>query len=86
MYEILLTYKAEKDLGRLAKIDMRRIVRTLQKLDYPFPEGMDIRKIVNVVGFYRLGIGKIRVIFEVDKKQKQIWIRKIGYRGGMYRF
>jgi mRNA-degrading endonuclease RelE of RelBE toxin-antitoxin system len=86
MYEVLVTHKVEKELDRLARIDTRHIIRILQKLDYPFSESLDIKKIVNVVGFYRLRVGKMRVIFEIDKKQKQIWIRKVGYRGGMYRF
>ena len=35
-------------------------------------------------GFYRLRSGSVRAIFEILEKQKEIWVRKIDYRGSIY--
>lgn len=85
MYKIFLTKKAEKELDRLASIDIKKVLTILPKLSSPFSSTLNIKKLVNVSGFYRLRTGKIRVIFEIEQKKKQVWIRKIGYRGGVYR-
>lgn len=85
MYKALFTRKAEKELDKLARHDAKRVVKKLQKLTYPFPKNMDIRKLKGTEGFYRLRVGKLRVIFEVDSQQEEIWIRKAGYRGGFYK-
>lgn len=86
MYKILFTKKAEKDLDKLTRTDVIKIIKTLQNFTYPFPPHFDIKKLVNTPDFYRIRTGKIRIIFEIEHKQKTIWIRKAGYRGGIYRF
>lgn len=85
-YKIFFTKKAEKDLNKLAKIDAKSTVEKIAKITLPFPPELDIKKIPAVPRFYRLRIRKIRAIFELDKDKKEIWIRKIKYRGGVYRF
>lgn len=85
MYKVLFTRKSERELDRLAKRDAKNLLKKLSKLTYPLPSNLNIRKITRVKGFYRLRIGNIRVLFEVDFKRKEIWIRKVGYRGGFYR-
>ena len=84
MHRVFFTRKSEKDLQKLSPRDAKRVITKIQKLNFPFPANLDIKNIVGVEEFYRLRIGKIRVIFEIDKKRKEIWIRKIGYRGGIY--
>lgn len=86
MYKVLFTKKAEKGLDKLALKDIKSTLKKVSKLNYPFPKNFDIKGIVDVKGFYRLRSGKVRVIFEIDEKKGKIWIRKIGYRGGIYRF
>lgn len=83
-YKIFLTKKAEKNLTHLALHDAKHSIHRLQQLKVPFPNNLDIKKMTVTHGFYRLRSGSIRVIFEILDKQKEIWIRKIGYRGGMY--
>lgn len=36
-------------------------------------------------GYYRLRKGKIRIIFEVNKTQKAIFIEKVDFRGNIYK-
>ena len=86
MYEILFTKKAEKELGKLAYTDSQRLIQKLQKLSYPFVSNFDIVKMGGYEVFYRLRVGKVRAIFELDHKNKEIWIRKIKYRGSAYKF
>jgi mRNA-degrading endonuclease RelE of RelBE toxin-antitoxin system len=82
MHEVIFTKKAEKQLNKLARQDSRQIVNHIQKLTFPFPKNYDVKS-MNAKGFYRLRVGRVRVILDVDKKE--IWIRKVGYRGRIYK-
>ncbi len=83
-YKIFFTKKSEKNLTRLASFDAKNIIRRLQQLDVPFPNSLDIKKMSGTPGFYRLRSGSVRAIFEILEKQKEIWVRKIDYRGNIY--
>ncbi|MDP1722508.1 MAG: type II toxin-antitoxin system RelE/ParE family toxin [Candidatus Gottesmanbacteria bacterium] len=83
-YNVLFTKQAEKNLARLASYDTKNILRRLQQLTVPFSKNLDIKKIVGTPGFYRLRSGSVRALFEVLEKQKEIWVRKIDYRGNIY--
>lgn len=86
MYRIYATNKAQKGLEKLAKKDAKKVSQEILKLKDPFKKGLDVKKIAGHKGFFRLRIKRVRVLFEVDKKKKEVWIRKIGYRPGFYRF
>ncbi|OGG28680.1 hypothetical protein A2971_03170 [Candidatus Gottesmanbacteria bacterium RIFCSPLOWO2_01_FULL_46_21] len=60
------------------------MIHRLQQLDVPFPNNLDIKKMSGTPGFYRLRSGSVRAIFEILEKQKEIWVRKIDYRGNIY--
>lgn len=83
-YTIFFTKKSEKDLTHLAVHDAKNIVRRLQQLDIPFPETLDIKKMSGMPGFYRLRSASVRALFEVLENRKEIWVRKIDYRGNIY--
>lgn len=85
MYKILFTKNAKKELDRLIKKESLSLLNKINLLDLPFPSNLDIKKLAGTKYSFRLRIDKIRVIFEVDKNQKEIWIRKIGYRKDVYR-
>jgi len=36
-------------------------------------------------GYYRIRKGKIRIIFDVDYKNKTVFIEKIDFRGDVYK-
>ena len=36
-------------------------------------------------GYYRIRMGKIRIIFDVDYKNKTVFIEKIDFRGDVYK-
>lgn len=83
-YQVFFTTKAEKQLTKLAHSDAKKVIKKIEALTIPLPQNLDIRKMVNTPQFYRLRQGKVRVLFEVDDKKQEIWIRKIKYRGSIY--
>lgn len=47
---------------------------------------IDLKKLVgNWAGYYRLRKGKLRIIFEVNKRKKTLFIEKIDFRGDVYK-
>lgn len=85
MYEVYFTKRSKKELNKIAKLDRKNLLIKIAKLTFPFPINFDIDRISGVDDFYRLRSGNIRMIIEVDQKKKQIWIRKIKYRGSIYK-
>jgi len=47
---------------------------------------IDLKKLVgNWEGYYRIRIGKIRVIFCLFKENREIFVEKVDYRGDVYK-
>ncbi|MDP3917670.1 MAG: type II toxin-antitoxin system RelE/ParE family toxin [Candidatus Woesebacteria bacterium] len=86
MYEVRFTNKAEKELTKIAGFDRKNLLKRITQITFPFPQNYDIDKLSGGEGFYRLRTGNVRTFIEVDQKNKQIWVRKIKYRGGAYKF
>lgn len=36
-------------------------------------------------GYYRINIGKIRIIFSTDINNEELYVERIGYRGDIYK-
>lgn len=85
MFNIFFTEKAQKELDKLTSSDTQKILRKLPLLSNWPSSTLNIKKLLNTPNFYRLRVDRVRIIFEIDFSKKQIWIRKIGYRGGVYR-
>lgn len=85
MYEVHFTNKSRKEIKKIAEFDKKNLLKRISSLDFPFPANLDISKMTEIEGFYRLRSGNIRTLFEVDQKKKEIWIRKIKYRGQIYK-
>lgn len=85
MYKILFTKKAEKDLKKLARRDAKYVIEKLLEFTYPFPQNYDIQYMGGFENYFRLRVGRVRIFIEVDEKAQEIWIRKIGYRGRVYK-
>ena len=85
-YLVYFSRKAEKEFARLSLVKRRLLMSRLEMLSWPLPDNLDIKFLKGAEGkFYRLRVGQLRVIFEVNKDKKEIWIRKVGYRGGVYK-
>jgi len=47
---------------------------------------IDLKKLIgDWKGYYRIRIGKIRVIFCLIKESKEIFVEKVDYRGDVYK-
>lgn len=84
-FKVFFTRKAEKELGKIAKADAKQILKRLLVVTFPFPKNYDIDSYSGFEGWYRLRVGRLRCLIEVDRKKQEIWVRKVGYRGGVYK-
>jgi len=65
--------------------DAKQVLKRLLLITFPFPKNFDIDKFSGLDNSYRLRVGRVRSIIEVDQKKQELWVRKIGYRGGVYK-
>lgn len=85
MYEVHFTNKSRKEIKKIAKFDKKNLLKRIANLTFPFPPNLDISKMTNGANYFRLRVGTTRTIFEIDHIEKEIWIRKIKYRGQAYK-
>ncbi len=81
-----LTYHKEavKFIAKQEKAVQERIIQGLKGLLNDPPAG-DIKQMKGYIGLYRLRIGTIRVLFEISRSGKVVYIRTIDFRGGIYK-
>lgn len=85
MYQLLYHPDAVKKLRRLHPTDRKRILGKVTALSKnPKNPGLDIRKLANARNSFRIRAGDLRAIFEVEEKDKNIYIWDIDYRGSIY--
>ena len=89
---IKFSKNAIKFLEKLIERDKEKIRLKIKLLATSIEEGilpfrkMDIKKLEgNWKGFMRLRIGKLRVIFRIDKDTDEIYIYEIDFRGDVYK-
>ena len=86
-WRVELSKSAFKHLKKLENKKAQKILDDLQKL-----EGLEnpllhqgVRPLVGQLkGFYRLRIGNIRIIFELNRNNKRIGVHTIVHRAGAY--
>lgn len=82
-YEIIFTYKSAKfieSLPRGHKQKLKDIIEGmgLNPFSYPY------RKIRGKTNLYRIRLGKFRMLYEIEEKEKRIVILKVDKRGKVY--
>ncbi len=81
MYQLIICPRAEKHFSRLPRKLQQKIANSLKKLEAdPFQIGLDIKKMVGTKRSYRLRIGELRVIYQLDTKIKEISVEDIDFR------
>ena len=85
MYEILLHRNAAKAYENLDDSTVARINKSIDVLkENPF-YGKDIKKLRGeLVGRYRLRVGRYRVVYRVDEQEKAVIIEDFGAREKIY--
>ena len=84
-YHILATKEVDKDLSKLHPADRKKTVETIKKLSNPFNQSLKVKKMIETENFWRLRVGKVRIIYEIDNKLKAVIVRSIAYRGHAYK-
>lgn len=83
MYQVILEKKAEKELRRFDSRYRVKVLSYLRALKLnPF---LGEKMSGDFQGSYRIKIPPLRIIYAPDLKNKIIWIRAIGFRGGVYK-
>lgn len=84
MYEIFLERTAERDLRRLRPEEFRRVIRVVRELaDTPRPPGC--RKITGSQSDWRIRVGTLRVIYEIDDDAREVRVMRVRHRRDAYR-
>ena len=83
-YKLVLSRSFEKDVRKLPKETVARIVRETKALaEDPFPQGA--RKLKGEEGKYRLRVGDYRIIYTVDTELLEIDLIYARHRKDVYR-
>jgi len=85
MYRIILHRRAKKFLFKIQRPEIKNVVSRIDALSHdPFDPSLDVKKLATAARSYRLRVGSIRVVYEVDKSTKKILIHDIDFRGSVY--
>jgi mRNA interferase RelE/StbE len=83
LYSLRIKRSAEKELRRIPKTDLRRIVRKIDSLATdPRPASCEKLFGDNV---YRIRQGDYRILYTVDDDERVVEIIKVGHRREVYR-
>jgi len=83
-YKIEFKKSAEKDLAKLPRAILPRVVKAIRALEKdPFPHG--VKKLRNYEKSYRIRVGNYRILYTVFKGILIIEIIRIGHRKEIYR-
>jgi len=83
-FEIKIKKKAFEFLSVLKeKGEIRKLLLLLK--DNPVPvKSMDVSKLKGMKNVYRIRVGKIRIVYEVNWSEKLILIHRASFRKGAY--
>ena len=82
-YKIQVKKSAEKELGKIPKIELLKILDKIKSLaDDPHPAGSI--KLTNQEK-YRIRVGNYRILYKVEENILTVFIVKVGHRKNIYR-
>lgn len=85
MYQISIHRRAKKFLATIPRKEVQTVIEKIDNLSRdPFTSTLDIKKLATTNRSYRLRVGNIRIVYEVDSTAKNIFIQDIGFRGNIY--
>jgi mRNA interferase RelE/StbE len=83
-YKIFFKKSALKELEKVPKAPLRKIIKKIQKLS-DNPKVVGSQKLSNY-NLYRIRQGDYRVVYFINNKKLEIQIFKIGHRKDIYKF
>ena len=81
IYEVIITSSAQKEIRKLQKIEVQRIISTIQLLsNEPRPSGC--KKLTSTQNIYR--IGNYRVLYSIDDVIRIVEVSGVRHRRDAY--
>ena len=82
-YSIFFRKSVERDLVRIPKRDLQRIMERISALaEDPRPNGCEK---LSGQERYRVRQGKYRVVYSIQDDELTVWVVKVGHRRDIYR-
>ena len=82
-YKIYFKKSVEKDLNRISKIDLKKIIARITALaDNPRPPGCE--KLTGLER-YRIRQGHYRILYSIQDYELTIWVVKVAHRKDVYK-
>ena len=85
MYDLRILATAARELGKLDKSAVQRIIDRVRRL----AENLDEIRLESLkgefAGLYKLRVGDYRIVYEIIHDEKIIIIHQIGHRSEIYR-
>ena len=82
-YEIFFKESVWKELNKIPKSDLKRILSRIDKLG-DNPRSVGCEKLTNME-LYRVRQGKYRIVYSIQDNELTVWVIKIGHRKNAYR-
>ena len=83
-YKIEWKHSAEKELRKLGKTTIQRIIKVVENLSSnPYPVGS--RKLQSSEHLYRIRVGDYRVVYSVENNILLIEVIRVGHRKDIYK-
>lgn len=84
MYRLLFHPRTEKQLKKLPPSWQKRILARVEELaENPFAK-FDVKKLAQTERSYRLRLGGMRIIYEIDQETQTLYLQEINFRGQVY--
>jgi mRNA interferase RelE/StbE len=82
-YEILFKESVLKDLKKIPKNDLEKILSRIEKLGDD-PRSMGCEKLTGEE-LYRIRQGNYRIVYSIQDNELTVWVIKVGHRKDVYR-
>jgi mRNA interferase RelE/StbE len=83
-YRIELRSSADRELSRLDRQALERVIRAIDALGEQ-PRGVGVRKLAGAEHTYRIRIGDYRVVYTIDDAHKVVTVERVRHRSDAYR-
>jgi mRNA interferase RelE/StbE len=82
-YEILFKESVWKDLKKIPKCELKKILSRVEKLGND-PRPMGCEKLTGEE-LYRIRQGNYRIVYSIQDNELTVWVIKVGHRKDVYR-
>ena len=82
-YEILFKESVWKDLKKIPKRELKKILSRVEKLGND-PRPMGCEKLTGEE-LYRIRPGNYRIVYSIQDNELTVWVFKVGHRKDVYR-